>query len=713
MSSRNKVKSHVRRPMVAVKARWKPDRGSPGRRWFGILRAAVQDDRDARGQAPDLSVDEVLDWADAFHARTGEWPTAESGRVPESPGETWLLIEAALTFGLRGLSSGGTLPRLLAEYRGRYNRGDQNFSIIQILAWADAHRAQTGDWPSHASGSVSGAGGLTWSAVDSALRMGKGGLPGGSSVFQLLIQERGVLPYVPLYEDQILGWADAFHARNGRWPSAISGPISEAPEENWAAVNLALELGHRGLPGGSSVARLLIERRGSRSPGYLPPLDFAQILAWADAFHARTGQWPTERSGPVAEAPAENWRTLYLSLRQGTRGLPPGWSLTRLLAQERGVHSKAHRPRMTIPQILQWADAYHDRHGKWPTDSSASIPEAPGETWNCVKRALYSGLRGLPGGTTLAKLLRDERGVPHSQDLVPLTVECILSWADAHHSRTGKWPGSDAGPILESPGDTWLKVNDALTRGSRGLEGRSSLARLLEAERGRRHCGRVPKLTIPQILAWADSFRARRGRWPTARSGPIPEAPGENWASVGNALRTGRRGLPGGSSIPRLLIDQRGARNRMQPPELTVPQILAWVDAFHARHDRWPDPSSGPIPEAPPGETWCSVDWALQAGKRGLPGGSSIPRLLAYQRGVPNRVSRPKLALPQILAWADAFRVRTGRWPTWGSGPIPEAPTENWCAVGSALRKGQRGLPSGLSLARLENQKRPAKPSCG
>jgi hypothetical protein len=40
-----------------------------------------------------------------------------------------------------------------------------------------------------------------------------------------------------------------------------SGPIPEAPGENWHAVNLALYNGHRGLRGGSSLAKLL---KGSR-----------------------------------------------------------------------------------------------------------------------------------------------------------------------------------------------------------------------------------------------------------------------------------------------------------------------------------------------------------------------------------------------------------------------------------------------------------------
>ena len=42
-----------------------------------------------------------------------------------------------------------------------------------------------------------------------------------------------------------------------------SGPISEAPGETWGAVDAALQKGSRGLPGGSSLALLLADKRGA------------------------------------------------------------------------------------------------------------------------------------------------------------------------------------------------------------------------------------------------------------------------------------------------------------------------------------------------------------------------------------------------------------------------------------------------------------------
>jgi hypothetical protein len=135
----------------------------------------------------------------------------------------------------------------------------------------------------------------------------------------------------------------------------------------------------------------------------------------------------------------------------------------------------------------------------------------------------------------------------------PLTVAQILAWADGHQARTGRWPTLNSGPVAGAAGPTWRIVNAALEQGLRGLPGGSSLARLLGERRGRRNQAALPRLTAEGILAWADAHRARTGRWPGVLSGPIPEAPGENWRAVNLALHRGSRGLPGGGSLARLL----------------------------------------------------------------------------------------------------------------------------------------------------------------
>jgi hypothetical protein len=86
----------------------------------------------------------------------------------------------------------------------------------------------------------------------------------------------------------------------------------------------------------------------------------------------------------------------------------------------------------------------------------------------------------LTGGSSLVLLLVKKRGLRHPLQLDPLSEEQIVRWADLHYQRTGSLPRYDSGPIADAPGATWCGLDNALRRGSRGLPGGSSVARLLE-----------------------------------------------------------------------------------------------------------------------------------------------------------------------------------------------------------------------------------------
>src|SRR5688572_6244324 len=63
----------------------------------------------------------------------------------------------------------------------------------RILAWADAYHKLTGRWPTQTGSlprTVPGAPAERWTALDLALRRGYRGLPGGSSLAQLLAARR-------------------------------------------------------------------------------------------------------------------------------------------------------------------------------------------------------------------------------------------------------------------------------------------------------------------------------------------------------------------------------------------------------------------------------------------------------------------------------------------------------------------------------------------
>src|SRR5262249_20102451 len=139
-----------------------------------------------------------------------------------------------------------------------------------------------------------------------------------------------------------------------------------------------------------------------------------------------------------------------------------------------------------------------------------------------------------------------------------------------HHAATGCWPTVKSGVVLGSAHDeTWNAIQSALNKGLRGLPGGSSLARLLAEYRDVR-----PALSLERILAWADAHHAARGRWPTQTSGPVLGAYRENWGSIADDLRQGRRGLPGGLTLARVLAEHRNVRNLHTIAPLSIEQIL-------------------------------------------------------------------------------------------------------------------------------------------
>jgi hypothetical protein len=219
------------------------------------------------------------------------------------------------------------------------------------------------------------------------------------------------------------------------------------------------------------------------------------------------------------------------------------------------------RQPLTVSLILAWSDAHHARTGVLPKSTTADVQSLPpGECWRRLDQALRVGIRSLPGGDSLARLLQRQRGARNIHALPVLSEGEIMSWALAHRRRTGKWPDAKAGRIIGTHHEKWASVHRALRCGTRGLPGNDTLTRVLA--RAGIDARAIPRLTEQQVLLWADLHYEAIGTWPRATSGSVKAAPWENWRAISDALRLGLRGLPGGDTLPRLLV-RHGRRDRL------------------------------------------------------------------------------------------------------------------------------------------------------
>jgi hypothetical protein len=214
-----------------------------------------------------------------------------------------------------------------------------------------------------------------------------------------------------LTKSQVLAWADAWRRQTGRYPTVQSGTVQPGLRLTWKAVDTSLRDGYHGLPGSNSLAQLLAQRRGVRNQSELPRLSEAVILHWADEHFRRTGRWPQYDGGPIEGEAGETWRNVQSALTNGYRGLRGGSSLARLLAAHGRKRNPSGLPPLTMEQILFWAEETARRTGSWPHVRSGPVLGAPGETWKGVNAALRDGRRGLPGGASLALLVRHYRSI--------------------------------------------------------------------------------------------------------------------------------------------------------------------------------------------------------------------------------------------------------------------------------------------------------------
>ena len=360
---------------------------------------------------------------------------------------------------------------------------------------------------------------------------------------------------------------------------------------------------------------------------------------------------------------------------------------------------------LTIEQILEWIKSYRDENNCFPSKGSGAIKKTNGETWSGINAALRSGSRGLKKGSSLAHLKKQFFGVISHLERRSLSIVEILDWACEHKKRTGVWPRRDSGIITASgeEKERWSAIDTALKAGLRGLAGKDSLVKLLDRNFSAPNKRNKKVLTENLILKWADEHMTKTGKWPSADSGKIGlHSAFITWGTVNSYLVKGYRGLAGGSSLADLLLRKRNVRKYTSLHRFDLRTISMWIENFYEKYGRWPSAESGTIKESN-NTTWRAVDAALTVGCRGLTGGSSLANYIKEVFDVRKKTKKREIKITDIHLYVQSYHKEHSKWPSSLSGNVKNTDL-TWSIIDSALRRGNRGLKGGSSLAIFLNQ---------
>jgi hypothetical protein len=312
-------------------------------------------------------------------------------------------------------------------------------------------------------------------------------------------------------------------------------------------------------------------------------------------------------------------------MTRGRRGLKKE-TLAQLLNRLGLQENRLEKPVLILDQILKWADEFREENGEWPKSNSGKI-KGTKETWSAINQSLIKGNRGLLGGSSLAKLLEENRNVSNKSNLRQFSETEVRQWIDEFTEIEKEFPTKTSGRIKGEVDLEWNDIDRFFNQGVRGLPKIGSLANFIYLKFGKAHNKSKSKLTTQQILKWADEFREENGEWPKRDSGKI-KGTDETWSAIDSALSSGGRGFDGDSSLAQILNEKRSLRNVGKLAKLTPEKIIFWIEEYFKLHNKYPKRDSGKIPESPDEDTWINVDGAMKKNLRGLEMNTTLKKFI-------------------------------------------------------------------------------------
>ena len=304
-----------------------------------------------------------------------------------------------------------------------------------------------------------------------------------------------------LTEETLVQWIQWFKEKEGRcpgqddpivWIKNEDGGWTEAPNEKWHNLNMALRRKSRGLKiEGVSSLLDLIEKH------HLNDLSVTQLIDWIRLFHEKEKgkRWPTQRDKTVWDkdekgewkvVPHESWNAIDASLRNQRRGLVGVAQSLSIFRDICGLNDD-----LTEHMLLQWVKWFKEKIGRYPNttdkeDGSVWIKgmdgkwiTVPGENWNAIDQALINEarrVRKIKGAYSLLSFLQ-KHGL--AKPPPSLKEEKIVQWIKWFREKEGRYPALRDETVWAKdekdrwfivPDENWGAIDQAIGDGARGLK---------------------------------------------------------------------------------------------------------------------------------------------------------------------------------------------------------------------------------------------------
>jgi hypothetical protein len=299
-----------------------------------------------------------------------------------------------------------------------------------------------------------------------------------------------------------------------------------------------------------------------------PNLTKEIIINWVRSYIDKHKRKPYKSDGIVEFAEGEFkgiiWNSINSALNRGNRGLPGNSSLSDLIEENFDIKNPKNAPQLSENSICDLIQTFIDLYERKPQSTDENVPGIEGLSWANIDRRLREGSYGLPGGSSLAQLIRERFSI-RDQVIVPtIPLEMIHSWVESYLAEYREKPTAKSGKIKYASGEfqglSWHSVNQAIKTGKTSLPKGSTLADYIAATFGIKNPKKAVAITKSLVLKWVDQFMQKHERKPTVNDGIIEFAgadfPGLTWRLLNNYLSKGGRSLQGGSSLSKLIKEK-------------------------------------------------------------------------------------------------------------------------------------------------------------